>query len=144
MARHILSLPQIAKVEPSIISPEAKILENLCGTGFVTEDILKRGSEAQFHAVDAAPNMIELAKAKLGDKPNIHYGVMPGEILEFPDKHFTHSFTNLGILFFKSPAAGAEEIWRTLKPGGIAIVTSWSRLDTVEDGVVPAQLAIRS
>lgn len=142
LARHILSLPQVAAVSPSIDSADATILDNACGTAVVTEESLSKGSQAQFYAVDAAPNMVELAKAKLSEKTNVQYGVMPGEVLEFPDEHFTHSFTNLGILFFKSPADGAKELRRTLKPGGIAIITSWSRFGTVEDAVIPAQMAV--
>lgn len=142
LAQHILTLPQVGTTAPSISSPDARILDNACGTAFVAEEILRNGSDAQIHAVDAAPNMVAMAKTKLADKANVSCGVMPGEILEFPDEYFTHSFTNLGMLFFKSPADGAKELFRTLKPGGISIVTSWSRLGSVRDGIVPAQLAV--
>lgn len=143
LARHILSLPQVkTTINPSLSSTDAVVLDNACGTAFVTEQILKNGSEAQIHVVDAAPNMVELARAKLSHNPNVKYGVMPGELLDFPDEYFSHSFTNLGLLFFKSPADGAKELYRTLRPGGLAIVTSWSRLGTVEDGILPAQRAV--
>jgi SAM-dependent methyltransferase len=45
---------------------------------------------------------------------------------------YWHSITNLGILFFSDPSKGAQEIYRTLKPGGTAIVTSWAHLGYLE------------
>lgn len=53
---------------------------------------------------------------------------MPGEALAFQDNTFTHSITNIGILVFADGAKGAREIYRTLKLGGTAIVTSWEFL----------------
>ncbi|KAF2249930.1 hypothetical protein BU26DRAFT_292820 [Trematosphaeria pertusa] len=67
---------------------------------------------------------------------------MPGEKLDFPDACFTHSITNLGLLFFGDAGAGAREIWRTLRPGGTALVTCWKCLGY--DAVIwEAQRAVR-
>jgi SAM-dependent methyltransferase len=37
---------------------------------------------------------------------------------------FTHVFMNLGIFMLPDPVKGAEQIYRTPKPGGIALVTT--------------------
>lgn len=57
---------------------------------------------------------------------------MPGEDLGFDDNVFSHSFTNFGLMFFKDPATGASEIYRTLKPGGVAYITTWADIGNVE------------
>jgi ubiquinone/menaquinone biosynthesis C-methylase UbiE len=100
---------------------------------------------ATLHLVDAAPGMVAIARDKFeGQQPNlnIHCATMPAERLDFPDESFTHSITNLGILFFTDADQGAKEIFRTLKPGGTAVVTSWQDL-----GYLPllhqAQQAVR-
>jgi ubiquinone/menaquinone biosynthesis C-methylase UbiE len=51
---------------------------------------------------------------------------MPGEELRQPDDYFTHSFTNQGFAFYRDAVKGASEIYRTLKPGGTAVVTTWA------------------
>ncbi|KAL3953247.1 hypothetical protein ACCO45_013190 [Purpureocillium lilacinum] len=101
--------------------------------------------------------MIDLARAKLtalgltdGDEEETTRAaatcaVMPGEKLTFPDALFTHSITNLGILFFDDAAAGAREIHRTLRPGSgsVAVVTSWADVGYVEHVLRPAARAAR-
>jgi ubiquinone/menaquinone biosynthesis C-methylase UbiE len=51
------------------------------------------------------------------------------ESLKFDDNYFTHSISNLGVFFAKSGGLDAtKEIYRTLKPGGIAIVNCWEHI----------------
>ena len=53
---------------------------------------------------------------------------MSGQDLKFGDSTFDVSVTNFGIFFFPDPVAGASEIRRTLKEGGMAVVTCWRYL----------------
>jgi ubiquinone/menaquinone biosynthesis C-methylase UbiE len=135
-----------------ITAEDAVVLDNACGTAIVTDEIIRLSRQSgldaipQIHAVDVAPNMVKMATAKLqflgaGDKATA--ATMPGEALTFTDETFTHSITNCGILFFKDSKSGAHEIYRTLKPGGTAIVTSWRKFDFFRTVVIPAQKAVR-
>lgn len=45
--------------------------------------------------------------------------------LQFADETFDVSFTSLGIFAFPDPVKGASEIYRTLKVGGVAALTTW-------------------
>ncbi|KAH6635117.1 hypothetical protein B0J18DRAFT_417945 [Chaetomium sp. MPI-SDFR-AT-0129] len=72
--------------------------------------------------------MISVAKGRFSSHPNVHAAVMPGEDLSsFPDDTFTHSITNLGLMFFADADKGAKEIARTLHPDGVAVVTGWAK-----------------
>ncbi|KAH8893582.1 S-adenosyl-L-methionine-dependent methyltransferase [Thozetella sp. PMI_491] len=115
------------------------VLDNACGTGLVAAEVHLRAQEAVVHAVDVSQSMIDVARAKFVAQPKVHCALMAGEELSFPNDTFTHSVTNLGILFFSDPAKGASHIYRTLKPGGVAGVTSWSKLGYLE----PVQQAQR-
>ncbi|KAK4031537.1 S-adenosyl-L-methionine-dependent methyltransferase [Parachaetomium inaequale] len=122
LAQHAISL--IAGLKP--LTSESKILDNACGTGIVTDIILQSGIQPEIHAVDCAENMVSIARGRFSSHPNVHTAVMTGEELSFPDDTFTHSITNLGLMFFTDADKGAREIARTLHPDGVAVVTGWA------------------
>lgn len=149
LARHMIPL------SPPIFQ-SSTILDNACGTGIVAQEVLLNRFSAnaplpKITCVDVAPPMVGVARdifrgmlssynshipsTEAGDHDRgevVKCDIMPGEELKLPDEHFTHSFTNQGILFFKDPAKGAREIYRTLKTGGVAIVTTWASLGHVD------------
>ncbi|KAK7572282.1 hypothetical protein V3481_017477 [Fusarium oxysporum f. sp. vasinfectum] len=57
---------------------------------------------------------------------------MAGEELSFPDNTFTHSITNLGLMYFTDADKGAREISRTLHPDGVAVVTGWTTMGHIK------------
>jgi ubiquinone/menaquinone biosynthesis C-methylase UbiE len=129
LARHLVD------ISPPF-NASSHVLDNACGNGIVAQEVLLKqqatgASPPKIACADAAPPMVELARAGLSSNDNITFDVMPGEDLKFPDEQFTHSITNQGILFFKDGAKGACEIHRTLKPGGTAVVTTWKDMGHV-------------
>jgi len=125
LAEHVLSL--IERLKP--LTPESKVLDNACGTGIVTDVVLLQsspGGAPEIHAVDAAEAMVAITKDRFSSSPTVQAATMPGEELSFPDGTFTHSITNLGLMFFTDAAKGAAEIARTLHPEGVAVVTGWA------------------
>jgi ubiquinone/menaquinone biosynthesis C-methylase UbiE len=54
--------------------------------------------------------------------------VMDAQELKYPDDKFTHSFTNFALMAIPDPAKAAKQIYRTLKPGGTAALTTWKQL----------------
>lgn len=132
LAEHAIRLTE----EALSITSESKILDNACGTGIVSDLLLKSqhisDAEPEIHAVDGSENMISIAAKRFPSYHKIHAIVMPGEELGFADGTFSHSITNLGLMFFNDALKGAKEIWRTLQPGGVATVTGWAALGYVE------------
>ncbi|KAJ4009943.1 hypothetical protein NW752_009118 [Fusarium irregulare] len=57
---------------------------------------------------------------------------MAGEKLCFPEDTFTQSVTNLGIMYFTDPSKGVQEIARTLRPDGVAVVTGWTMMGHIK------------
>ncbi|KAF2109622.1 S-adenosyl-L-methionine-dependent methyltransferase [Lophiotrema nucula] len=108
------------------ISATSVVLDNACGPGIITGEVRKQNASADEHlriyATDISPGMIEQVREK--NWPGVEAIVMDAQELAFAENTFTHSFTNLGIFMFPDPEKGAAEIYRTLKPGGVAVITS--------------------
>jgi ubiquinone/menaquinone biosynthesis C-methylase UbiE len=135
-----------------------KIFDNACGTGIMIDEILALPSVAsnealrhrlEFTAADEANSMIEVLKHKVADgkwaipAANLTTHALAAEDLDvLSDGEFDYSFTNFGFLFFKDPEKAARHVYRTLKPGGKAFVTTWKSLPYI-DAVQRAALSVR-
>jgi ubiquinone/menaquinone biosynthesis C-methylase UbiE len=53
---------------------------------------------------------------------------MRAQELTFPDNYFDFSFTNFAVADLDDPKVVAQHLFRTLKPGGRAIVCKSQRL----------------
>ncbi|RMJ07774.1 hypothetical protein CDV36_012628 [Fusarium kuroshium] len=136
LAEHCISLAE--NIKP--INDKSIILDNACGTGIVTDLLLRSKSasadQPEIHAVDGAENMVRITAETIPSSTRAHTATMLGEDLTFPDGTFSHSFTNMSLMFFADPVKGAKEIWRTLQPGGVAVVTIWTaprNMDVIRD-----------
>ena len=134
-----------AKYLANLISPvpsDIKILDNATGTGVVVEELLNgiKDDDARdsvsFTAVDAAPGMIDVLKAKAQSggawkirDNQLHAEPLAAEDLDpLPSDNFNYSFTVFGFQFFKDPDKAAGHVYRTLKPGRTAFITAWADL----------------
>ncbi|MCJ1362981.1 hypothetical protein MMC16_002087 [Acarospora aff. strigata] len=132
VARHIL--PFLSPLPPNPV-----VLDNACGTGSFTTELLRTVPTAHVHAVDASPAMIDIIRTSFNTDTHVDPAVMDGTSLSFPADTFDASVTNFGLFFFPDPAAGAREIYRTLKPhGGVAAVTCWRAI-----GFLPVFYAVQ-
>lgn len=114
----------------SFPSSGGTVLDNACGTGAASEEFLKKFPTAEIFAADVVPPMVQSFKSIVAAKPELQKQVKEvrledAQSLTFADNSFDASITNFGIFFFPDPVAGAKQIYRTLKPGGTAVVTLW-------------------
>lgn len=104
------------------------VLEAGCGSGFVTIELARRG--LQVTAVDAAPEMLELASALVVEKGlqgAVQLRQADVHALEFPDRSF-QLVVALGLIpWLHSPGNALAELSRVLLPGGLLVVTSDNR-----------------
>ncbi|MCJ1410932.1 hypothetical protein MMC19_005020 [Ptychographa xylographoides] len=119
---------------PAFTSTSPLILDDACGTGAVTFEILQSIHNARIQAVDASSEMIGLMQAQLQllvDSHSISEGavstaVMDAQALDFPPSIFDAAIMNHGLHFLPDPVLGVAEMHRVLKPGGTGIVTVWA------------------
>ncbi|KAL9115784.1 MAG: hypothetical protein Q9227_000152 [Pyrenula ochraceoflavens] len=122
------------------ITSSSTIHDNASGPGIVTFEILRGFTPSRILATDIAPGMIDALKSNiplhLPDSPTkqklIEPHVRDAQDLQFPDAIFTHSLTCFGIFACPDPALAAREIHRTLRPGGVAVVTTWKYPGTMD------------
>lgn len=111
------------------IAPSARVLDVAAGPGTLSFLLAPRVKEVV--AVDFAPSMIEhLRKIGVRDRvTNVESFVMDGQALSLPDASFDAAFSMFGLMFFPDRPRGFAEMFRVLKPGGTAVVSSWAPID---------------
>jgi len=123
------------------------VLDNACGNGVVTLAITdtENPSEITIYATDINPKMCEATAAAAASKgwaDSVKTASMLAEALNFDADFFSHSFTNFLINSAKEPGKIISEIYRTVKPGGTAIVTTWATVAHI-NGVLAANTVTR-
>ena len=110
------------------ITKSSVVLDNAAGPGILTGELIKQippSELPELHAADFSPAMIRVLDAKgWGAKFGVKAVVMDAQDLKYPDDMFTHVFMNLGIFALPEPLKGTKQIFRVLKSGGIALVTT--------------------
>lgn len=79
---------------------------------------------------DNAAMMVSAAKESLVSTalPQVNCKELDSQDLaSVPDNYFTHSIDNFSIFTFVRPVDAVRETYRTLRPGGLAVVTCWRR-----------------
>ncbi|KAF1933153.1 S-adenosyl-L-methionine-dependent methyltransferase [Didymella exigua CBS 183.55] len=127
---------QFASHNLSLIPPiqeGAIIHDNACGSGTVSRALIyspNLPSDLKIHATDIDSPFLSALQHEVDQH---HWPIsvtnQKSESLDFADNTFTHSVTNIAIFFTSSSGLdGAREIYRTLQPGGIAVVNCWAHV----------------
>lgn len=108
----------------------SKIHDNACGTGAVTEAIVAKAPPQglQIEGTDVFPMFLDTYKQRIKAYkwPASAAAIDMSTLEGIPDNHFSHSITNFALMAVPDDVAAAKQIYRTLKPGGVAAVTIWS------------------
>ncbi|KAF2490148.1 S-adenosyl-L-methionine-dependent methyltransferase [Lophium mytilinum] len=141
---------QFAEECVKLVSPipaDSVIHDNACGPGTVTRKIMATSPPPtiQIVATDSNPAFLSHVRAAvIANKWPVEVENMRSEAIEKPDDYFTHSFTNIAIFMMGSAGLdGATEIYRTVRPGGVAIVNCWQSLAWMQP-IIAVQMATRS
>ncbi len=110
------------------ISPGMHIADIACGPGTLAKLLAEQGAKVE--AVDFSHEMLAILERHISDNSvsGISTHQADGQDLPFPEHAFDMSFSLFGLMFFPERARGYAEMLRTLRPGGRAYVSSWSKL----------------
>jgi len=106
-----------------------KILDVATGTGDFAIYALACKPDSVI-GVDIAENMLEIGRKKLSrlgleKKIELMYG--DSENLPFPENNFDAAIVSYGVRNFENLQKGLDEMFRVLRPGGVAIIVEFSK-----------------
>lgn len=141
-AKHLAELQgdaseTVIKYSLTLIPPFSQggvIHDNACGSGAVTETIMNlHPPSIHIDATDINPQFVQ-GCAALAEKNMwpVDTAVMSAQELTYPDNKFTHSFNSFVFHCIGDSDKAAQQIYRTLKPGGIAMASIWTYMPHVE------------
>jgi len=109
-----------------------RVLDVGCGPGFYAAELLSRGAEVL--GCDASPNMIELARAKVGDQTDLRVHSLD-EPFEWLDDLSIDVVVNALVYHYVNDRPGfLSEMHRVLRPDGVLVISThhptadWHRL----------------
>lgn len=111
------------------VTTQSQVLDVACGPG--TLSLLVSNQVNQVQAIDFSEPMVAHFHRHIEEQKieNIELNVGDGQALTFTDNSFDAAFSMFGLIFFPDRHQGFRELYRTLKPGGRAIVSSWAPMD---------------
>lgn len=120
------------------IGPDSVVHDTAAGPGIGAAALVARLPRDQLPkemlVSDDAAIMLSAAQESLVASPLPHVECKEldsQDLSSVPDDYFTHSINNFSIFTFLRPADAIRETYRTLRPGGLAIVTCWRRFAPV-------------
>ncbi|MCF2532872.1 class I SAM-dependent methyltransferase [Yinghuangia soli] len=107
-------------VEALDIAPDSAVLDAGCGSGRVTEELLRRFPAASVTAVDFSASMLAQARTRLGawQDRTVLERVDLEQPLPFADSAFDVVFSTGALHWVRDHAAFFAEAARVLRPGG--------------------------
>jgi len=101
---------------------QGSVLDVACGPGVVTAAIAPKA--ASVVAFDATEQMLEKARARCAKAGlrNVQFGCGDAENLPFEEAQFDGLITRLAVHHFANPQRAFDEMFRVLRPHGIAVI----------------------
>lgn len=94
-----------------------RILEIGCGTGILSEYLLRQKSKLNITGIDISPKAIKVAKKKLSRYKNARFEVGDALHIPYPENYFNFVIGN-SILHHVQLSGVCKEVHRVLRPGG--------------------------
>ena len=112
-----ITLPVLEKMQ---LGTADNVLDVGCGVGWLSRRVAKLVSQGRVVGMDVSDEMIRRARRASLDFENLMF--VTGEVQEIPwePNFFSHAISVESSYYWPDPAAGIRDIFRVLKPGGLA------------------------
>lgn len=104
------------------VGPGQRALDVGCGVGALTIELARVLGEGSVVAVDPSEDAVETCRARVSEA---EVSVAAVEQLPFDDASFDAALAQLVINLVDDPAAGAREMARVVRPGGVVAACVW-------------------
>ncbi|KAK7181331.1 hypothetical protein DPSP01_007390 [Paraphaeosphaeria sporulosa] len=111
--------------------PAGSIIHDNCtGSGTVSRLILQQQPDVKIYATDIdQPFLDVLSEDAARNSWPVEASNQRSEKTNFADAFFDYDITNIGVIFWTGGGAdGVKEVYRTLKPGGTALINCWQSI----------------
>jgi SAM-dependent methyltransferase len=113
------------------LGPACNVLDVGCGTGALTEAILRRHPHNTAVGVDPSPDFLEEARSRI-DGERARFEVVDARSIPEPDASFDAALSMLALNFVPEPMAAVREMSRVTKQGGSVGGVLWD----ISDGML--------
>ena len=116
-----------AAIKPLTLNGSETILDVGCGTGELEKALIQKHPGLNIVGIDLSDDMLEIARKKLGNYPNILF--KQGDFLsgDFREGIFDIAFSISNLHYFSNPEATFQKVNRLLKNGGRFVIIDWNR-----------------
>ena len=111
------------------LGADSRVLDVAAGPGTLSLKLAPRVKHVT--ALDFSANMLERLRHDAAEQKldNIETLEGDGQALPFGEAEFDAAFSLFGLMFFPDRPKGFRELFRVLKPGASAVVSSWAPVD---------------
>ncbi len=109
-----------------LLRPGMSLLDCGCGPGSITADLAQAVSPGEAVGLDFQQSQVDAATALASERGVANARFVQGDIyhLPFEDASFDAAFANMVFEHLRQPLVALREMYRVLKPGGVAGVQS--------------------
>ncbi|MGE3913289.1 MAG: class I SAM-dependent methyltransferase [Chloroflexota bacterium] len=119
------SRPVAREFIPWLAVPDrSRWLDVGCGTGALSETILRDSAPAEVTGIDASDGFLAHARAQIADA-RATFQAADAQALPFEDARFDAAVSGLVLNFVPSPARALAEMTRVVRPGGAVAIYLW-------------------
>ncbi len=122
--------------------PGERVLDVGCGTGPCTVALAERvGPTGRVVGLDLSPAMVDRARQRSADHPNVALVEGDAQHLPLADGAFDAAYSRFGVMFFADPQEAFTRVAGALRPGGRFAFACWQAQERNDWALVPARAA---